>query len=196
MMQYAAFFDVDETVLRIKSMASFLKFYLTAKRYTEKQISSMVNSLVELSKQGRRREANTKYFKVLEGEQYAKLEEFGIEWFESLDIENLLNQSVVCEIQKHKENGSRVVFVSGAFHAILLPLAKRLMVDDVICTTLEVRNGLLTGNVLTQMLEETKAEAIMQHASLNHIDLKHSYAYSDDISDLPMMECVSNIIWV
>lgn len=186
-MQYAAFFDVDETVLRIKSMASFLKYYLEYKGYTASQIDSTVMPLLKLTKSGERREANSHYFKILRGEKIVDLYSQGQMWFDSLNISTVLNRIVVTELKNHQQQGGEIVFVSGAFDAILRPLAEYLAVDEVLCCQLDVENGMITGRLKVQMLGEDKASAMENYVGSYNIDLSSSY-----VTDKPMLQVVNN----
>jgi phosphoserine phosphatase len=68
----------------------------------------------------------------------------------------------------------------------------RPLFDDIVCAELGVRaNGTYNGE-LTNVppTGETRAQALMDFAVTNDLDLRESVAYADSTSDLPMLEAV------
>jgi len=51
----------------------------------------------------------------------------------------------VREIKMHKENGAGTVILSSTPASVGREMAKALDMDDIVCSELEVNNGLLTG---------------------------------------------------
>ena len=62
--------------------------------------------------------------------------------------------------------------------------------DRVIATKLAEEDGKYTGEIDYYAYAETKAEAIRELAEVKGYDLTRSYAYSDSITDAPMLEAV------
>ena len=66
-------------------------------------------------------------------------------------------------------------------------------IDDYVANRLEFVNGYATGRVLPPvMASATKAAWIREYAEKNNISLSDSYAYTDSISDLPMLSIVGH----
>ncbi len=83
--------------------------------------------------------------------------------------------------------------MSGSFPAVLAPLAQRLGVDHLLATTLESVGGRYTGEILPpQTIGAGKADAIAAFLRSKEAEAQDSYAYGDDISDLPMLEAVGH----
>src|SRR4029077_12699879 len=77
------------------------------------------------------------------------------------------------------------------------PLGELLGVDDVIATRARLDDeGRYTGELEFYAYGPHKAEAIREMAVKEGIDLASSYAYSDSITDLPMLELVGNPVAV
>jgi phosphoserine phosphatase len=72
------------------------------------------------------------------------------------------------------------------------PIAELLGIDDVIATRMVVAEGRYTGEVAYYAAGPTKAAAARALAEERGYDLASSYAYSDSISDVPLLECVGN----
>jgi phosphoserine phosphatase len=79
---------------------------------------------------------------------------------------------------------------------VVKPLAEHFGVTDVIATRAAVLDGKYTGDLERYVYAEMKAEAIRVVADDEGIDLSGSFAYSDSITDLPMLEEVGNPVVV
>lgn len=96
-------------------------------------------------------------------------------------------------IDQHKRAGRRVVVVSASPEEIVRPLCRYLGIDDVIATRSEIDDeGKYTGRIELYAYGPAKAEAMQEMAEANDIDLDVSYAYSDSITDVPMLEAVGH----
>jgi HAD superfamily hydrolase (TIGR01490 family) len=93
-------------------------------------------------------------------------------------------------IQLHGALGRKVFIVSSSPEEVVRPLAERLGDVDVIATKAKIQDGKYTGELEFYCYGERKAEMIRQIADEQLIDLTGSYAYSDSITDLPMLEIV------
>jgi HAD superfamily hydrolase (TIGR01490 family) len=115
------------------------------------------------------------------------------QWFE-MHGKELLDNKMVREIKFHQEQGAKVVIVSGSFEQCVSPIAAHLNVDRYICSQLETKNERFTGKLLNgPVIGEGKAKAIRQHLSDEaNVDLNMSFAYGDDVSDIPMLSLVKN----
>lgn len=96
-------------------------------------------------------------------------------------------------IDQHKRAGRRVVVVSASPEEIVRPLCRYLGIDDVIATRSEIDDeGRYTGRIELYAYGPAKAKAMREMAAANDIDLDVSYAYSDSITDVPMLEAVGH----
>lgn len=200
---YYAFFDVDETVVNIKTMFSFLRFFCS-KNTRSKLLGGLryhylISQLKLLKKMGYSREyLNAYYYKFYQRTSLNLLLQTSQEWFQTFKKEhNLFNKKIVDEINKHKINGGEIVFVSGSFFSCLKPIADFLDVKHILATELEERQGKLTGKIISQTIGQGKADAIRNFlAQKNFNDLKSCFAYGDHESDIPMLQLVGSPIAV
>jgi HAD superfamily hydrolase (TIGR01490 family) len=102
------------------------------------------------------------------------------------------------EVRSHQDDGRATFIVSAAGHEMVQLLAKVLAMDGGIGTRYEVRpDGTLSGRVDGPfMYGKGKVEALRRFAAEHDLDLAESYAYSDAISDLPMLRAVGNPVAV
>ena len=102
------------------------------------------------------------------------------------------------EVYSHQDAGRPTFIVSAAGDELVQLLARILYMDGGIGTSYEVdENGLFTGELGgTFMYGEGKVEAMRRFAAEHEIDLERSYAYSDSVSDLPMLRAVGTPVVV
>ena len=85
--------------------------------------------------------------------------------------------------------GFRVCLVSGGFRDVIAPWAELLEVDGLRANALEVRDGVLTGEVLGPILDrQGKREALEDFAREFAIPLARTIAIGDGANDLDMLD--------
>ncbi len=100
-------------------------------------------------------------------------------------------------ITMHHDHGRDTWIVSASPQPIVDPLADDLGMTGAIGTRGEIVDGRYSGKIDGPFVYGAgKAEAIEKLASDRGYDLALSYAYSDSISDLPMMELVGHPVAV
>ena len=85
--------------------------------------------------------------------------------------------------------GFRVCLVSGGFREVITPWAELLEVDGLRANALEVRDGVLTGEVLGPIVDrQGKREALEEFAREFDIPLTRTIAIGDGANDLDMLD--------
>ncbi|CAM2883014.1 inhibition of morphological differentiation protein [Mycobacterium intermedium] len=95
-------------------------------------------------------------------------------------------------IAGHKLCGRDVVVVSASGEEIVAPIARALGVTHAMATRMVVEDGKFTGEIEFYCYGEGKVQAIRELAAREGYPLEHCYAYSDSITDLPMLEAVGH----
>jgi len=188
-----AFFDVDETLVSVRTLESFLLYYL-------KRVPSMV-SLQELGELRQlvvklsRAEFNRRYFRIWAGQREADVLAAGRAWFaEASDEPGFYRANVLARLREHQDAGAHVVLVSGSFAPPLRPLGDALGVDAIFCTELEVVDGSYTGEISQAMIDDDKRRAVDDY--LSRTGVTASSAYGDHPSDLALLERVDSPVVV
>jgi phosphoserine phosphatase len=84
--------------------------------------------------------------------------------------------------------GHVVSLVSGGFVNIMQPIVDELKIDYFKANTLEVVDGLLTGQVLGSIVDRAaKAQALTEFALDAHVAMENTVAIGDGANDLDMM---------
>ena len=112
-------------------------------------------------------------------------------------IDPLVFDEAVELIETHRAAGRRIYLVSASPQEIVRPLARHLGVDDAIASRARIdSDGRYTGEIEFYSAGEYKVEAMEAEARIHGLDLAESYAYSDSVTDLPMLEAVGHPVAV
>lgn len=196
----AAFFDLDRTLI---SGASAFPFGVEAWRQglatpgdIAKWTAEAISFLIAGDKgDGATLDLRTEFLRRIEGASVADLDKIGQAVLPRL-VARVRPESRKL-ITMHHEAGRDTWIVSASPHAIVEPLATSLGMKGAIGTRGEAIDGFYTGELDGPFIYGPgKAEAIEKLASDRGYDLKLSYAYSDSVSDLPMMEAVGHPVAV
>ncbi len=111
-------------------------------------------------------------------------------------LHDLIDPMVYAEaaelIEEHHLAGRDVVIVSTSGAEVVGPIAELLGADKAVATTMVVQDGRYTGEIESYVYGPAKAEAVLAMARTEHYDLERSFAYSDSVTDLPMLEAVGH----
>lgn len=191
-----AFFDVDETLISIKSMFSFRNYYWcrTLGQAGSTAASQQADRIMQeqIADGIRRVDINRLFWHVFKGCRQADVQAAILDWHQQVrQQENYYIQPAVQALRAHQRNGVQPVFVSGSSYDILQPLARELDVHYVLANQLEVVAGKCTGEILgTQTIGDGKRLAVQQFLEHQHGCIADCYGYGDHISDLPMLDLV------
>lgn len=95
-------------------------------------------------------------------------------------------------LARHRHDGHDVVIVSTSGQEIVGPIGAMLGATDVIATRLTVAGGRYTGGVEFYAYGQAKADHVRELADQRGYLLGDCFAYSDSVTDLPLLELVGN----
>ena len=107
-------------------------------------------------------------------------------------VEPLVYDEAVSLIEEHRLEWRDIVIVSASGAEVVEPIGEMLGADRVIATRMEIVDGKYTGNIDYYAYAEEKARAIEHLAATVGYDLSESYAYSDSVTDVPMLQVVGH----
>lgn len=191
----AAFFDVDETLITVKSMFTFLRFWLAEHGDDGSRYARVAGEIKERAAAGvPREEVNRHYYRAYRGVPGAELAEAGQRWFAEFEAGGAAYYTdAVRALTAHRDSGAVTVLLSGSFAAAIAPVAAALGADRLIATTPVVDDhGLLTGEVLRPMIGAAKADAVSEFLRENGIEFENTFGYGDHASDLPFLSAVAH----
>jgi HAD superfamily hydrolase (TIGR01490 family) len=195
----AAFFDLDKTVVSKSSSLALSRPFYRAGLVTRSQllrgIYAQIVYLMIGADEKRMERAKDGLLALTRGWDREAVEEVVREALEEV-VDPYIYQEALDLMSLHRALGRRVYIVSSSPEEVVRPLAERLGADDVVATRAESIDGKYTGKLEFYCYGDLKAEAIRQLAADRGIDLEGSYAYSDSITDRPMLDAVGNPVAV
>jgi HAD superfamily hydrolase (TIGR01490 family) len=192
----AAFYDLEGTLVST-NLVHTLGFYSKNQqglfRTFKKSASTLLSiPLFAITDQYSRKVFNDLFFKRYKGESEDRLRFFAGELFEDV-LKPAVYPGAFELIEKSRSLGLRQVVVTGALDLSVKPLMEYLGIEEYVANRLEFVNGVATGRLLPPVLAAaTKASWIRTFAEREGISLSDSYAYSDSMSDLPMLSVVGH----
>ena len=126
----------------------------------------------------------------LKGESRANIESFATKTFLPWLITKE-NRALQLELRRVQSLGYKTVILSGGLAVYIRAHNQSLGADLVIADELEFTNGVATGRILgRECLGLEKVNRLSKSLALDSFDLIHSRAYTDCLSDFPMLELV------
>ncbi|WP_442791700.1 HAD-IB family hydrolase [Mycolicibacterium sp. ND9-15] len=191
----AAFFDLDKTVIAKSSTLAFSKPFFE---------QGLMNRRAVL------KSTYAQFLFLMSGADHDQMDRmrayvtnmcagWDVEQVKSIvgeTLHDIVNPLVFAEaaelIADHRLCGRDVVMVSASGEEIVAPIARALGATHAMATRMVVEDGKYTGEIAFYCYGEGKAAAIRELAAREGYALEHCYAYSDSITDLPMLETVGH----
>ncbi|UQX11239.1 HAD-IB family hydrolase [Candidatus Mycobacterium methanotrophicum] len=187
----AAFFDLDKTIIAKSSTLAFSKPFFD---------QGLINRRAVL------KSSYAQFLFLLSGADHDQMDRMRIHlsaMCTGWDVEQI--KSIVSEtlheivtplvfaeaadlIASHKLCGRDVVVVSASGEELVAPIARALGATHAMATRMVAEDGKYTGQIAFYCYGEGKVQAIRELAACEGYPLEHCYAYSDSITDLPMLE--------
>jgi HAD superfamily hydrolase (TIGR01490 family) len=195
----AAFFDLDKTIIaRSSPLAlgrSFRKQGLISRSSLLKSIYAQLMFHLMGADESKMERMRDEAAKLTQGWEAERVRAVVNEVLEEV-ITPLIYAEALELVHDHRAAGRLVCIVSSSPEEIVQPLANMLRVDRYIATKPRIVDGLYTGELDFYAYGEHKGVAIRNLAAELEIDLDRSFAYSDSITDVSMLEAVGNPVAV
>ena len=197
----AAFFDVDNTVMRGASVFHLARGlarrnFFTAREvgdFAWKQAKFVVNGSEDLEDMASATEAGLAFVK---GKRVDEVVSLGEEIFDEL-MSRKLWPGTLALAQGHLDRGQRVWLVTATPVELAAIIATRLGLTGALGTVSEIEDGVYTGRLVGAPLHgQAKAEAVRALADREGLDLVRCTAYSDSANDVPMLSAVGRAVAV
>ncbi len=166
-------FDMDSTLIQTEVIDELAK---------KKGVGREVKEITEQAMRGKIdfKESLRKRVSLLKGLSLDELE----------DVANNipLTEGALRLINNLKVLGYKIAIISGGFTYFGNYLKEKLQLDYVFANELEIKDNVLTGNVLGEIIDgEKKAEILRELAQRENISLEQVIAVGDGANDLPML---------
>jgi HAD superfamily hydrolase (TIGR01490 family) len=193
----AAFFDVDNTVLRGASIFHLARGLHRRRLITTRDIVSAgwnhayyrlagVEDLAAVA------DARASALSFIAGHRVEEIEALSRDIFDESMASRIWPETRALA-QRHLDSGQRVWLVTAAPIEIATIIARRLGLTGALGTVAEDVDGVYTGRLVGDLLHgQAKAAAVRSLAEREGLDLDVCSAYSDSYNDLPMLSLVGN----
>jgi HAD superfamily hydrolase (TIGR01490 family) len=193
----AAFFDLDKTIIArsgpIALSRSFLREGLIARSTLLKSMYAQLVFQLMGADDKKMERLRAEAAKLTSGWEADKVRSVVAEVLEEV-ISPWIYAEALELIHDHRQAGRLICIVSSSPEEIVEPLARMLRVDRWIATRPKVVDGIYSGDLEFYAYGPYKVQAMNELAEELDIDLDRSFAYSDSITDLPMLESVGHPI--
>lgn len=179
------FFDFDGTITKDDSLLKFIRFVVGDTRFIIGLITlspTLTLYKLKLIPNYKAKQKMLSYFFKGCSEEYFKkvANEYSLN-----HIDKILRPKAMEKIQWHKEKGHKVVVVSASIDYWLRSWCEKNDLE-LIATQLEIKYGVVTGNLLTKNCYGIeKVNRIKELYNLN--DFEYIYAYGDSSGDKEML---------
>ena len=196
----AAFYDLDKTIIAKSSALAFGRPLYQAgflnRRSLLKAGIAQISYMTFGADHAQMERAREEMLEMTRGWDKVAVEDLVREIVDEV-VSPLVYAEALALIDEHRRVGRKVVIISSSPEEIVKPLARYLGVDHVIATRAKIdAEGRYTGAMEFYAYAEGKAEAILELAAAEGLALPDSFAYSDSVTDLPMLETVGHPVVV
>ncbi len=192
-----ALFDMDKTLVRKDTASLFIRYEydtgMTSKsRVAQVMYWNMLYTIGVMNVQG----VAEKVLQWYKGRSEVDLRSETAKWFQERVVHHITDHAREA-VERHLQAGDIVAICSGATVYACEPTAKELRIEHIICSELEVEEGLLNGKAIEPLCYgQGKLTRALSFISEHEGTLKDTTFYSDSITDLPLLEAVGTPIAV
>jgi HAD superfamily hydrolase (TIGR01490 family) len=193
----AAFFDVDNTLMRGASIYHFARGLAARKMFGPRDLIRLTWGQLAFRLRGAENSdhidaAREAALAFVAGHRVADVVALGEEIYDDTMADRIW-EGARGLTQQHLQAGQRVWLVTATPVELANILARRLGLTGALGTVAETAGGVYTGRLVGGLLHgQAKAAAIRALAEREGLDLSRSSAYSDSANDLPMLELVGH----
>jgi HAD superfamily hydrolase (TIGR01490 family) len=191
----AAFFDLDKTVIAKSSALAFGRPFFRDGLITRRDVikAAYAQLVYKIGGADEQQMARIRDYvaKLCTGWSVEQVQQIVNETLHEL-IHPYVYAEAAALIEEHLAAGRDVVLVSASGDEMVRPIGVLLGATDVIATRMVVEDGRYTGDVAFYAAGEHKVAAVRELAESREYDLSDSYAYSDSVSDVPLLGAVGH----
>ena len=191
----AAFFDLDKTVISKSSTLAFGRsFYrhgLISRSDAMRTVACQLVFRLAGANHGQMERIRDWVSNLARGWPVERVTDIVTRYLDELILPYVYAEARAL-IAAHREAGQDVIIVSSSGHEVVDPIARLLGADSVIATRMQVAGGRYTGQVEFYAYGEAKAARVRELSAERGYRLADCYAYSDSVTDLPLLQVVGH----
>jgi len=194
---YTAFYDLDHTILDGNSATHLVMESRKRGVMSEIQYRHAVwlSILYKLNIGNPTRMIN-RMLSWLQGVRESDIMQLSEEIFNTI-IKETIRPEILDTIREHRSKNGSVVLLSSATTPICQPVTRFMKLDEMICTRLETKNGILTGHTNGKLVYgPEKKVRMLEFCREKESDPLKAWYYGDSHTDRYVMEAVGNPVAV
>jgi HAD superfamily hydrolase (TIGR01490 family) len=195
----AAFFDLDKTIIAKSSTLAFSKPFhaggLINRRVVLRSTYAQFVFLLGGADHDQMERMRQYLSSMVTGWDVQTVRDIVAETLHHI-VDPIVYDEAVTLIEQHRAEGRDVVIVSSSGYEVVEPIGRLLGADRVIATKMVVADGKYTGEIEHYVYGPEKVRAVVELAATEGYDLANSFAYSDSVTDTPMLEAVGHPVAV
>ncbi len=194
---YIAAFDLDKTILSVNSSRLVVKksremgmmsnrdfrmaiYYSVVYKFDLKDANEIVLSMMQWLKG------------LSESEVKDMADKFVVP-----EIKKLVRPEIEKELEYHRKRNAHIVMLSSALPYLCDPMAEYLDMNDVVCSNLEISDGVFTGKSIRPLVfGPEKATRMTEYCRENGYSLDDAWYYGDAFTDRFVMKAVGHPVAV
>ena len=194
---YAAFFDLDKTILSINSGHVLVReAYKSGLMGSADLLNAIYLSLLYKFRLRDTASIISGMGKWLKGLTVAEVTELAEHVVNKYLIDKIRSE-IISEINFHREHNSEIVILSSVMIEICRFIGTHLGIDNYICTEMEVADGVLTGYPEKKFcFDDEKRVRLIEYCERKNYNLDEAFYYGDSISDFPALSVVGHPVCV
>ncbi len=191
--EIGALFDFDGTIIAGYSAVAFLREQLRRGEMSPRDLVELISVMASFGVGvlgfPALMLAASQFLRGVREDSYA---EFGEEVFRS-HLARQIYPETRALVEAHLRKGHTVAIISSATPYQVAPAARSLDIENVLCTRLQVENGMFNGGVMRPIcFGRGKVLAAESLVTQHGVNLDKSFFYSDSTDDLALLERVGN----
>jgi HAD superfamily hydrolase (TIGR01490 family) len=191
----AAFFDLDKTIIARSSTLAFAPSFYRHGLITRGQVCRGVVAQITFRLAGashnRMERIRDQVSALCCGWQAEQVAQIVTEGLRQTIAPHVYSEARTL-LTRHQQDGHDVIIVSTSGQEIAGPIGAMLGVKQVIATRLAVADGRYTGGVDFYAYGQAKADHVSALSAERGYQLGDCFAYSDSVTDLPLLELVGH----
>lgn len=194
---YSAFYDLDHTILDGNSATHLVQEAHKRGVMTERQYRHAIwLSILYKLNVGEPTKMIDRMLSWLKGVEEASIMKLSQDIFDHI-IKETIRPEILETIREHRAKRAAVILLSSATTPICQPVSQYMELDDMICTQLEVENGILTGHTRGKLVYgQEKKVRMLAYCQKKGFEPQEAWYYGDSHTDRYVMEAVGHPVAV
>ena len=195
----AAFFDLDKTIIAGSSALAFSRPFrregLIGRRVMLRGAYAQLLLVLSGADAQTMESLRRRLTALCEGWEVDQVRAIVAETLHEI-VQPMVYAEATALIDRHRAAGEDVVVLSASGQEVVEPIAAMVGADRAVATRMAIRGGRYAGEIEFYCYGEEKAAAARRLADEHGYDLADCHAYTDSITDLPLLEAVGHPVVV